>query len=213
MDWFKINDEGEIEFVNEEVKLVPEVQAMLRANYNKGPGDHDGRKKLKAKKEIKYLVLGYSRKSPYADYNEKERLKQAFIDAKLEEPWNPSVELEALIPKFKEGNKNRVTRMIYAAMRFLDKLETQIDSIDLNERNMTSGALIHNPKQVMDTLRGLPAMAETLTELERQARTDIVKKTSSKGDHELGWMSGGEKITKRAEEDDTDISTQDGEGN
>lgn len=209
MDWFKINEEGDIEFIISEVKLVPEVQAILAPNYNKGKGDFEGRKKSRAKNELRYLVLAYSRKSPYVDYTEKERIAQARVDCGLTEDWVESQELKELIPKFIEGNKNRATRLLGTVVRFLDKFETHLNDINLDERAM-SGSLVHSPKLIMDTLKQLPGMTETLTELERQARTDIVKKVGSKGDHELGWMSNATKQTKQktVEEDDTDIQPQ-----
>lgn len=51
MEWFQITDEGEIEFVSKEIKLIPEVRAILSLEYNKGDKDFEGRKKVRAKKK------------------------------------------------------------------------------------------------------------------------------------------------------------------
>lgn len=197
MDWLKITDTGEIEFVTDEVKLVPEVKALLAKSYDK---------KGRAKQELMYLFLAYSYKSPYKDYSEHERLQQAKTDCQFPNDWEESTQVKLLIPKFKQGTTNRASRLLGTVSKFLDKFELHLNSIDLNERT-AAGAIVHSPKGIMDTLRQLPGMAETLTELERQARTDIVKKISSKGDHELGWITKQNTVIKR-EEDDTDIQSQ-----
>ena len=67
MEWIKIDEEGELVLVEDEVKLVPEVQALLSSKYNK---------KGRAMQEFKYLFLAYSYKSPYRDFSEKERIAE-----------------------------------------------------------------------------------------------------------------------------------------
>lgn len=188
MEWIKLNEDGEVEFVTEECKLVPEIQAIQTLNYNKGKGDIDGRKRVRAKQELKYLYLAYSPKSPYKDYSERERLEESKKDCNFSEHWIESPELKALIPKFVRGTQNKIVRSINTINKFLDKFDKHLNELDLNERNL-SGGLIHNPKSIMQTLEELPELALKLADLERQARTDTVQKaTGSKGDHELGWM-------------------------
>ncbi len=203
MEWLRINDEGEVEFVSEEVKLVPEVQAILTLNYNKGKGDIDGRKKHRAKLECKYMCLGYSPRSPYKDYSEAERLVEAKLDCKFPADWVMSPELKALIPEFEEGTKNKVGRLLKTVTKFIDKFETHLNSIELNERN-ASGGLIHKPTDIMATLERLPRLAETLQELENQAKLGVIVKQNVKGDHQPGWMGSTNVVKARREEEDED---------
>lgn len=203
MDWLTINENGEVEFASEEIKLVPEVLRLLTLNYNKGPGDNEGRKKRRALTELKYLYLAYSPKSPYKDFSDTERIAEARIDCNLPVTWEESEELKAVIPKFFKGTKTKVARLLDTVNKFMDKFEAHLNSIDLNERNM-SGGIVHTPKSVMETLERLPRLAETLQELENQARSGIIVKTSSKGDHEVGWMNknNNQSVKKRIEEDE-----------
>lgn len=199
MDWLKVNDAGEIEFVTDEVKLVPEMKSLLAKSYDK---------KGRAKQELMYLFLAYSYKSPYKDYSEQERLQQAKLDCHFPNEWEESTELKLLIPKFKLGTTNRASRLLGTVVKFLDKFENHLNSINLDERT-AAGGLVHSAKNIMDTLKQLPGMAETLTELERQARTDIVKKVSSKGDHELGWITKQTTAHKTIDDDDQKVQLQD----
>jgi hypothetical protein len=203
MEWLKINEEGEIEFVSQEVKLVPEVQAILALNYNKQKGDNEGKKKYRAKAECKYLFLVYSNKSPYKDYNEQERIAEAKIDCNFGPEWVGSPELKKLVPKFLKGNQPKVAKLLLTVQRFVDRFEAHLDNIDLNERN-ASGGLVHKPTDIMGTLERLPRLAETLQELENQVKSGVIVKSSVRGDQEEGWLSGKatKSVTKTEEIDD-----------
>jgi len=207
MDWLKLNTEGDLEFVMEEVKLVPELQTLLTLKYNKDTkGDMDGRKKLKALNELRYVYLVYSPKSPYRDYSEKERLEEAKKDCNFSQHWVESPELKEVINKFLKGNVNRTTRSVKIIEKFLDRFETHLEGIDLNERTATQ-ALVHNPKSIMQTLQELPSFLKTLQELEQQSKLGIVSTPTSKGDHELGWMAMNKDTTKvrlKQTEDETE---------
>lgn len=208
MEWIRLNKDGEIEFVAEEVKLVPEVQTLMSLKYNKGLKDHDGRKKYKALTELKYMYLAYSPKSPYKDFYEDERIAEARVDCNFPKEWRESEELKACIAKYLKGSVSKITRALATTERFLEKFEKQLNSIDLNERNQMSGAVIHDPKKIMDTLKSLPDFLTTIHELEKAARNDVIAAPKSKGDHELGWMAMNKnnttKTKQRVEEDEGD---------
>src|SRR6185369_13043283 len=160
MDWLKINEEGEVEFVADEVKLVRQVQPLLTLAYNKGTkGDMDGRERKRAKQELKYLFLAYSFKSPYKDYNEAERLHEAKLECNFPTSWQESTELKALIPQFTKGTENKVMKMLQTVHRFMDKFEVHLNGLDLEERDK-GGSYINSPREVIATLEKLPRLAE-----------------------------------------------------
>lgn len=188
MEWIKINDDGEIELVSEEVKLVPELTPLMTLNYNKGPKDADGRKKFRLKNELKYLYLLYSSKSPYKDYSEKERLIEVKQDCQLADNWKESPELEALVKVYQKGSPSKLERLLRTTEGFLDKFDAYLSTIDLTEKNARD-EYIHDPKKIMDALKQLPSLAQTLQDLELQVKLGNVGTPKSKGDHELGWMA------------------------
>jgi len=204
MEWIKVNEEGEIEIVAQEVKLVPEFAELMSLAYNKGPKDADGRKKFRLKNELKYMYLVYSSKSPYRDYSEKERLNEAKLDCNLSEEWTESPELRKLIPKYIRGTKSKLERLLNTTEGFLDKLDTHLSTLQLNERK-ENGEYAHKPKEIIDTLKQLPALAQTLQDLELQVKLGNVGTPKSKGDHELGWMAMTNTTNKvKREEEDED---------
>lgn len=188
MDWLRLNGDGEIEFVSEEVKLVPEMQALLSLKYNKQKGDNEGRKKFRALQELRYMYLAYSPKSPYRDYTTKERIEEAKQDCNFPADWEESTELKFLIQKFIKGSQSTSARSLSTTKKFLEKFEEHLNGLDLGERNL-HGAVIHDPKKIMDTLKALPDFLLTIQELERQANLGLATPPKSKGDHELGWMA------------------------
>lgn len=188
MEWFKVNAEGELEFASEEVKLVPEIQAMMSLKYNKGPKDHEGRKKYRMWQELRYMRLVYSPMSPYKDFYEHEREAEARLDCNLPKEWKESDELKACITKYLKGTVSKVSRSLKTTENFLEKFEKHLNNIDLDERN-GNGGLVHDPAKVMNTLKALPDFLNTIQELERAAKNGIVTSPKSKGDHELGWMA------------------------
>jgi len=201
MEWLKLNNEGEIEFVSQEIKLVPELQEMFTLKYNKGNKDADGRKKFRLMNELKYLYLVYSLKSPYNDYTTEDKHKEALSDCGFPVDWKPSPELKALIEKYQKGQVNKVTRSLRVVESFLEKFEKHLESIQLDERN-ANGGLVHDPGKIMTTLKQLPDYLMTLQELERQARHDIIRTPTSKGDHELGWMAVNDQSKKGKKKDE-----------
>ena len=199
MEWLKINNEGEVEFNSEEVKLVPEIQCLFTLKYNQSKGDKDGRKRYRALDELKYLHLMYSPKSPYRDYSDTERKEECKRDCKFGNDWEESTELKLLIPKFIKGNQNKLARLLATTDKMLDKLDTHYNNLDLEERD-DKGKYTNDPKEIMMALKQLPALAQTLQELERQVKTGSVGNPKSKGDHELGWIMDNNNTDDRQEE-------------
>jgi hypothetical protein len=207
MEWIKLNKDGEIEFVSEECKLVPEVQTLLSLKYNKGSKDHDGRKRYRALDELKYMYLAYSPKSPYKDFYEDERIAEAKIDCNFSKEWKESEELKACIVKYSKGSVSKITRSLGTVEKFLEKFEKHLNSIDLNERN-AGGGLVHDPAKVMATLGRLPDFLQTIQELERAAKNDIIASPKSKGDHELGWMAMNKNNVKPKQREEDESSEE-----
>lgn len=207
MEWINVNAEGELE-ITDEAKLVPEVQALLTLKYNKGPKDHDGRKRFRVHEELRYMRLVYSPKSPYRDYYEDERIAEARLDCGFPKEWVESPELKAAIGKYIKGAVSKVSRSLNTTERFLEKFEKHLNKIDLDERTATGG-IVHDPAKVMNTLKALPDFLQTIQELERQAKNDIIANPKSKGDHELGWMALNKTNNAKRVRENSDESGQD----
>ena len=66
---------GDIKLASEDLLNIPEIKEIYTLKYNKGDGDHDGRKRLRFHNELMYVFFFYSHKSSIIDYEDGERDK------------------------------------------------------------------------------------------------------------------------------------------
>lgn len=184
----RVDDDGEVIGIEDEYKVMPEFKALWTLDYNKGPRDHDGRKRLRAKSELLYMWSMYSPRTPYRDYSEKDREEQSREDSSLPPEWEPSKELSVAIEKYKKCTETRFYKLLLGAEKAIDKVRDYLNTVDLTQTT-SGGSLVNHPTDVMRVISDLPKMAAALKSLEEQAKYDIVSTSKSKGDHEVGWMA------------------------
>lgn len=185
----KIDEAGEIiGFEEEELSTLSVFKSILTLKYNQQPGDIDGRKRNRAKAEMKYVFLRYDPRSPYREYNEVDRENESRIEVGFPADWAPSVELKLFIQAYEKiVNSDRFMRLCKAAESAIDKLETHLKNIDFTEKN-NSGGLVNNPKDVINIISSLPQVAAGLKALQEQAKYNLLSPSKSKGDQEMGWL-------------------------
>lgn len=184
----KIDDNGNVTGITDEFRSMPEFRTIWTLEYNKGKGDHDGRKRDRAKAELLYVEYMYNPKTPYRDYSEKDREEQARLDTGLTGDWEPSKELLSVIKKYKDSVTTRFYKLLTAAENAIDKIRNYLDTVDLTKET-SSGNLVNHPTDVIKVLSDLPKLATALKALQEQAKYDLVSSSKTKGDHEVGWMA------------------------
>lgn len=85
-DIFMINTEGYLEINKPEARNIPEFKIILIRDKG-SEGDHDGRKKLFAFKELMFCYLYYHPLSMYREMPDEERLNSSKSQAELTEAW------------------------------------------------------------------------------------------------------------------------------
>lgn len=98
---FIINGEGYLEINKPEVRGIDEFRKVLEKDKG-SKGDSDGRKKLKAFKELMYIHLFSSPVSIYRDLPEDIRHANSRRDAGLLATWKPSGIVKEACKKYKE---------------------------------------------------------------------------------------------------------------
>lgn len=190
----KISPDGEFEgFEDNEVTQMPEFKAMLSLNYNKQPGDIDGRKRSRAHKEFLYLFYRRDPRSAYREYEDKDREEESKLTAGLPSDWLPSPEFRAVEQKYLSCVTTRYMKLLNAAEKAVDKVRSFLDTVDLTERT-TSGSFVVSPKQIIEVIENLPKVAAGLKQLQEQAAYNQVS-TKSRGDKEIGWLAEDHGIT------------------
>lgn len=166
---------GNVELNTPEILLVKEFEVLLDNERNKCKEDPEGKYKLRAFREFKYIQLAINWQSPYADYAEQERHREAIKDANLtESEWN-NPEFRAACRKYRDlQESNRSIKMLQAAQNTVDKFVDYFNNIDPEERDEQTGKPIYKVKDIMAELSSLHKVHEELEIL-----TNAVKKEMS----------------------------------
>lgn len=184
----RINEDGEVEITNEGVELIEVVKVLKSLNYNKQQGDHDGRKRLRLKNELKYVFLVHHPRSPYREYSDSEKDIEAKLEIGLPSDWVMSTELKLFITKFRDYTYTRLMKLLDAAEKAIDKVRDYLEKVDFSERTGT-GNVVNHPTDIMKLIADMPKVASGLRELQQQAKTQMVgARSKSRGDHETGWI-------------------------
>lgn len=203
----KIED-NEAKLLREELELIPEFKALLSLSYNKDKGDIDGRKRIRATKEFTFIWFMYSHYSPYREYDEKERRKEALGTASLPESYPIGTELLSAITKYKQLNETRILKLIRAAETAIDRLRGYFETIDFTKETQ-GGALVNKPTDVINAISNLDKVSDGLEKLANRSKSQQNQFVSARGDHEPGWLMEKTKLDKQNGSDGADSESGD----
>lgn len=187
---FVFNSADNVAEVNEpEVLLVREFAALWDLERNKCKEDPTGKNRLRAFRELTYIHLMLSFKSPYSDYAEQERHQEALKDARItEEEWADPT-FRTACRKYKElANSSRSLKLIKSAQGIVDKITDYFDTIDLTERDEVTGRPIWKTKDIMDEMKNVSKVVEELKTLEYMYKKEQEAESDVRGGAEIGFM-------------------------
>ena len=132
--------------------------------------------KVKAAREISYIVFLYDYRSPYQAYPEIERADRIINDYFQEEPdWKPDEFVKAAIKRFEEFQDS-------AALRLLRATKLALESI--NEFFKTAGP--EDIDKIVKNAKELGNLVQSLDKLEQQVQKEQLEKNSIRGGMEVG---------------------------
>ena len=172
--------------LSDEALLVEEFRILHSLNYNKQPGDTQGRERRRAIAECKYIYHRYDYRSEFSEYGDEERHVEALIAAGLPEDYTFSPELKACIDRFIELQDTRMLKVLTTAEKALDKLRLYLDSIDFSEKDKNDN-LVHKPKEIMASIADLGNINKKLKELRKLVKAELKETATLRGDHEGGF--------------------------
>lgn len=171
---------GDIKLASEDLLNVPEIKEIYTLKYNKGDGDHDGRKRLRFHNEIMYVFFFYSHKSSIIDYEDSERDKEAIRIAKLPKEFTPSEELTNFINWYKRHLENQ------PYLRALSVARTLVNTVITDMAKLKLGQSDTKFTDVMNSVSFLDKLLNDLTKLENSVKKNITATTRIYGDSKLG---------------------------
>lgn len=182
---------GTLNLDNATILLIPEFEALLESNRNKCDDDPEGKYKLRAFKEFKYIYLAEHWQSPYADYLPNDKFESAKRDSRItEEEFNDPIFRNAC-RKFRAlQESNPSLRLLQAAKDTVNRLVDYFENLDPQERSEVDGKPIFKTKDILAELASLPKVQESLSALESQVKKDLVGGTQIRGNAEEDYDPG-----------------------
>jgi hypothetical protein len=188
MGLFKLNEDFEIEIDKDEIFTIKEFRRILQRDRG-SRGDSQGRKKKQAIKEFSFIYNYCDFASPYAEYSEDERFREAATGAGLPsnfiEDYKEDRELQQAVAKYFELRETRSLKIIRSAYGVIDKIREFYDEIDLKLKS-NSGAYINEPTKVMAGLKTLGPTLKELQDLEESVKRELAQTGRLRGGVEKG---------------------------
>lgn len=181
---------------------IPEFSVLIKRDKG-SDGDYDGRKKLKATKEITYIYYMVAFESPVF-WGDEEGIKrsQSLSYAGLEEKDIDGEVMEALetfeMLQYEASPTLKSLNKLKKAWQKMDKFYDDIDFAKTDKQ----GKLQFTTTDFLSNVKNIGAALETLTELEKRVMEELRNDTGIRGKSEKGdnegkprkeWVEGGPK--------------------
>ena len=160
--------------INEDCLLIKEFKALASTERNKCKEDPNGTQLLRMQRELTYVYLMLSWKSPYADYPEADRHKDVMEDAGLtEEEFNDPI-FRAACRKYRELQESSIPVKLYnSAKNTIYNMIDYFNSVDPMERDVVTGKPIYKVKDIMAEIGNISDMLEQYKALELQVKKEM----------------------------------------
>ena len=183
------NYNSTVELNQPEILLIEEFAKLISPERNKCEEDPHGTEALRAYREFAYIYLAIDWHSPYADYSEQERHREALNDAEMTEEEFNDPDFRAACRKYRAlQESNRSIKMLMAARNTVDKFVDYFNNLDPEERNPADGKPIFKVKDLMAEISQLHKVHEELQILESQVKKELSEASAIRGGAQEGFM-------------------------
>ena len=183
------NMHNRVELNMPEILLVKEFAELVKCERNICNEDPKGIKGLRAFREFTYIWLALDWKSPYSDYPEQERHKEALNDSGITEEEFNNPEFRAACRKYRQlQESNRSIKMLQAAQNTVDNFIDYFNTVvDLSERD-ANGKPVFKTKDIIAEISSLSKVHEELKILEGQVKKEMMETSSIRGGATDGFL-------------------------
>lgn len=179
MDLFTI--ENGVAKPSEHALLVEPFKTIWEQDKSKIKGD--------AMKSFTYIELlcSIKKSNPFSGYDEEQRPIKVGKEVYKDEGYQPTdLEKEGINTYIEFLNEASPTLSFYrASLRAAMELKTFYDTVDLNERT-NGGAAVYKPGDITRGLKETAEVIKSLKDLEGQVQTEVVEKSKTRGQREIG---------------------------
>ena len=165
-----INDKG-IPVFNPEIRMIKEYNAIIKRDKG-SPGDHDGRDKKMATKELAYIYFYASYKSPYYKNDDEQRYLKIKSALGLPDDWKPDELIQAGIDRWDELQTTDAMLDLESAKRAAKATRSFLNNVDYDLFN-EKGVYKYKVKEVTDTIKSWGLVLKGIDELEERVKKDM----------------------------------------
>lgn len=182
------NRTGELVFNDYQILLVKEFAKLFEEDRNKCKEDKTGKLKLLARKEFTYLFQKFAPQSPYYQYSEQEKHKEAMEDSGLTQEEFDDPDFRAACRKCQNIiNSDRILKMMNSAYYQCDSITEYFDTIvDYTERD-TNGKPIFDPKNVMKMIGDIGDVVSGIDKLKNLYTKGLEASSDLRSDAQPGF--------------------------
>lgn len=181
------NVNGNVSIEDTGLLLVSEFEALLDDSRNKNSADKTGKKRLRAFREFKYIYLFFDWESPYFQYAEQDKHREALKDSGLSDEEFDDPKFRAACRKYDEiQNSSQDIRMLKASMTAVDKQIFYLENVDLQERDPITGKPIFKSKDLIAEIKGCKDVISSIRELQIQVKKGLEIESNIRGDASVG---------------------------
>lgn len=163
------NDTRRIIIDEPSLLLIEEFQKLLEIRRNSSDIDPKGEYKDRFFREMSYIYLMIDWRSPYADYPDQDRHKEALEDASLTESEWQDLDFRSACRKYKELQESALEwKLLQSARKTVNEFIIYFNNVDPSERDEITGKPIFKVKDIMAEFNGLSKVLEDLKALEFQ---------------------------------------------
>lgn len=185
------NVHNRVELNMPEILLVREFAELMKCERNICKEDPKGVYGLRAFREFTYIWLALDWKSPYSDFTEQERHREALTDSGITEEEFNNPEFRAACRKYRSlQESNRSIKLLQAAQNTVDKFIDYFNNVDPEEREPLTGKPIFKVKDLMAEISSLSKVHDELIALESMVKKQLEVKTAYRGNVEEDFDPG-----------------------
>lgn len=183
-----IRIEDDMPVFNSEVRMIKQFKRLLERDKG-SKGDHDGRKKNIATKELAFVHFWCVYDSRFDAFigSEKTRILKEHLD--LPEKWKVDDDIKEAVKEYKFLTYTPAMSLYESMIKGVKKTQEFIEDVDVDERTK-SGGLVFSADKLDKVIKGLPdtikslIVAENLIRKEQEDKADKKNQELSSGDKE-----------------------------
>lgn len=181
------NVNGNVAIEDVSILLTKEFEVLLDDNRNKSSADKTGKKRLRAFREFKFIYLFFDWESPYFQYSEQDKHREAIKDSGLSDEEFDDPKFRMACQKYDEiQNSSQDIRLLKATMSAIDKQIFYLENVDLQERDPVTGKPIFKSKDLIAEIKGCKDLISSLRELQVQVKKGLEIESNIRGNAEIG---------------------------